>query len=40
MAQEDMLVASQLEVKLGKSWSKGVQYQGGDSWVLISETVG
>lgn len=31
MAQEDVLMASQLEVKFGKSWSKGVQYQREDS---------
>lgn len=31
MAQEDMLMTSQLEVKFGKSRSKGVQYQRWDS---------
>lgn len=31
MAQEDMLTASQLQVKFGKSQSKGVQYQRWDS---------
>lgn len=31
-----MLMASQLEVKFGKSWWKGIQYHRGDSPVLIS----
>lgn len=31
-----MLMASQLEVKFGKSCWKGIQYQSGDSPVLIS----